>query len=144
MWMLKSRVTWLSLGDKNTSFFHRSTLIRRRNNRITKLLKNDGTWIINPSDIIHEINYYLSNIHAHITLVSPPYQSYIDLIPKLNQEDQNTLTAFPDLIEIKRVVFNLHPYKGPGDDGLHAIFYQRNWDAIKGKLSNEIYNIFLT
>lgn len=42
LWMLKSRITWLSLGDQNTKFFHRSALIRRRHNKICQLQKNNG------------------------------------------------------------------------------------------------------
>lgn len=29
LWMQKSRIQWLWLGDRNTRFFHTSTLIRR-------------------------------------------------------------------------------------------------------------------
>ena len=33
----KSRVKWLQEGDRNTTFFHRSTIQHRMNNRISKL-----------------------------------------------------------------------------------------------------------
>lgn len=34
VWFQKSREKWVALGDRNTSFFHTSTIIRRRRNRI--------------------------------------------------------------------------------------------------------------
>ena len=35
LWAMKSRITWLVEGDRNTSFFYTSTLVHRRRNRIT-------------------------------------------------------------------------------------------------------------
>lgn len=37
IWLQKSREKWFELGDRNTSFFHTSTVIRRRRNRIEML-----------------------------------------------------------------------------------------------------------
>ena len=34
-WAMKARITWLVEWDRNTSFFHTSTLVRRRRNRIS-------------------------------------------------------------------------------------------------------------
>lgn len=45
LWALKSRVNWMLLGDRNNSFFHVSTLVRRRRNRITCMKNNVGDWI---------------------------------------------------------------------------------------------------
>ena len=44
-WSVKSRYNWLIHGDRNTSFFHTSALIRRRRNRILCLKDSLGNWV---------------------------------------------------------------------------------------------------
>lgn len=41
-WALCSRILWLKCGNKNTRFFHASTIQRRQRNRITTLLNDDN------------------------------------------------------------------------------------------------------
>ncbi|KAL8161733.1 hypothetical protein V2J09_013222 [Rumex salicifolius] len=43
LWLQKSRENWLRDGDRNTSFFHASTIIRRRRNKIDTLQNANGT-----------------------------------------------------------------------------------------------------
>ena len=43
LWALKSRVNWSIQGDRNTSFFHMSTLVRRKRNKITAIKTQ---WVI--------------------------------------------------------------------------------------------------
>lgn len=50
----------------------------------------------------------------------------------------------PDREEIRRSLNDLGSLKTPREDGIHAIFYQTNWDIVKGKITLEIQNIFLT
>lgn len=45
LWALKSRVNWMLLGDRNTSFYHISTLVRRKRNSITATMSNSGEWV---------------------------------------------------------------------------------------------------
>lgn len=39
IWLQKSREKWVVYGDRNTKFFHMSTIIRRRRNKVD-MLKN--------------------------------------------------------------------------------------------------------
>lgn len=48
---MKSRTEWIIAGDKNTKFYHLTTLNRRATNKILSLLKTDDTWTFNPSEI---------------------------------------------------------------------------------------------
>lgn len=43
-WSQKSRVTWLTEGERCTKFFHTSTLIRRRQNNILRLKVLGEDW----------------------------------------------------------------------------------------------------
>ncbi|KAL5782731.1 hypothetical protein ACOSP7_007760 [Xanthoceras sorbifolium] len=42
-WLQKSRNTWLKEGDRNTKFFHLSTLIHRRHNKLERLKDTNGS-----------------------------------------------------------------------------------------------------
>ncbi|KAJ6744946.1 hypothetical protein OIU79_031141 [Salix purpurea] len=55
----RSRIQWLELGDRNTSFFHKSLLHRRSRNKIHSLSTLDGT-VLHDQDLIHQhaLNYY--------------------------------------------------------------------------------------
>ena len=50
-WSVKSRYNWLIQGDRNTKFFHISTLIRRKSNRISSLQDNQGNWVHDEQEV---------------------------------------------------------------------------------------------
>ena len=43
MWRHRSRVQWLSEGDRNTRFFHLRATQRKKKNMITHLTRDDGS-----------------------------------------------------------------------------------------------------
>ncbi|KAL8152543.1 hypothetical protein V2J09_010303 [Rumex salicifolius] len=45
LWLQKSREKWIREGDRNTSFFHLSTIVRRRRNRVEMLRDDSGSWV---------------------------------------------------------------------------------------------------
>lgn len=51
-WKLKSKVNWISEEDRNTTFFHTTTLNERRHNRILALLDDYGSWIYDQEGIL--------------------------------------------------------------------------------------------
>lgn len=51
IWFQKSREKWIVMGERNTKFFHTSTVIRRRRNQIEMLKDDDGRWISNSQDL---------------------------------------------------------------------------------------------
>ena len=44
-WALKSRLNAASFGDRNTSFFHISTVVRRYRNKIRCIKNVVGNWL---------------------------------------------------------------------------------------------------
>ena len=53
-WQQKSRNCWLKEGDRNTSFFHMSTVVRRRRNKLEGLKRDDGVWLEDIVDMKKE------------------------------------------------------------------------------------------
>lgn len=44
-WRQKARCDWVKFGDRNTRFFHSTTIIRRKRNKIEALTADDGNII---------------------------------------------------------------------------------------------------
>ncbi|KAL8151487.1 LOW QUALITY PROTEIN: hypothetical protein V2J09_021295 [Rumex salicifolius] len=64
LWKQKSRECWLRDGDRNTSLFHLSTIIRRKRNRV-KALKDDGNnWIYDPAALERLVVEFLRDLYS--------------------------------------------------------------------------------
>ncbi|XP_023893265.1 uncharacterized protein LOC112005249 [Quercus suber] len=55
IWALKSRVNWMIQGDRNTSFYYMSTMVRRSRNRISAIKNSVGEWLYDERDVMEHI-----------------------------------------------------------------------------------------
>ena len=126
LWGIKARTNWLIQGERNTTFFHLTTLICRSHNRVNRIMKVDGDWE-EDIDRVKEIfingfeRLYKTDLEA--CLKSP------DHIPIwghcLSELEARNLFASPSDAEILFALKSIKAFKAPRPDGLHVIFFQR-------------------
>ena len=75
LWALKSRVNWMTQGDRNTTFYHVSTLVRRNRSQIIAIKNAVGDWIYEEGDnkefIRSGFNGIYSTSHVVVARVDP-------------------------------------------------------------------------
>lgn len=129
MWHQRSRVNWLKMGDKNTRFFHLTTVHRRQRNQVAKLKDGNGVWQT-EQDCIADI------IKGHFQkLYSPPQNRNVEEVislvePVVSNEMNHALTRPISREEVKEAAFQMGPLKAPGSDGFPGLFYQKYWDVV--------------
>lgn len=86
LWYQKSRIEWISNGDRNTSFFHMSTIRRRWRNTITTIKDDSGHWVHDKSQVKHLfVNFFtkLFTEEGESDLKAVPQ----DIFPEFPQHD---------------------------------------------------------
>jgi len=63
LWKQKSRVRWLKEGERNTKFFHYTTIQRRMNTTITHIQNRQGERVEDYADIEQELLIYFKQVH---------------------------------------------------------------------------------
>ena len=142
---MEFRYNWLIQGDRNTGFFHSSTLVRRKRNRITCLLDGQGNWVHNEADVTVLIREGFIDLFNTNAMSSPrkvgdfPFWNC-----HISTKDRTRLAADLTFMEVKEGLFSLKPLKAPGPDGLHAGFFQSYWHIVSNAFFEEVSKIFLT
>ena len=124
VWRQKSRETWLKEGDRNSRFFHLSTVIRRKRNSIDAIKSDSGDWIISKSEIK---KFVVSKFIDLFTEDPISYPSGLDnlILPTISSMQNEAFCHSPTPLEIKNVIFGMYNLKAPGPDGLPALFYKQ-------------------
>uniref|UniRef100_A0A2N9ERH6 CCHC-type domain-containing protein n=1 Tax=Fagus sylvatica TaxID=28930 RepID=A0A2N9ERH6_FAGSY len=142
LWALKSRVGWVVEGDRNTKFFHTSTIVRRRANKIVRLRNSVGEWITDNDLIRLHIQQgfvdLFSTSHLH-----PPSGFCLPMwAPRISDQEALSLTAHVDANDVRRSLWSLKAFKAPRPDGLHPGFFQKCWPTVGDSVVKEVRQIF--
>ncbi|KAH9798495.1 reverse transcriptase domain-containing protein [Citrus sinensis] len=143
LWWQKSRKDWIMHGDRNTKFFHQKTIVRMRRNKIEAIQDNSGNWLYNAEEIRkHAVGYF----SALFTSEAASQQAYLvpNYFPTSEAFDLDCVDNPVLEAEIKNAVFSMKPFKAPGTNGLHAIFYQSQWAVVRPSFCKFITDIFTT
>ncbi|XP_074266081.1 uncharacterized protein LOC141588541 [Silene latifolia] len=138
-WKDRSRISWLTDGDRNTTFFQKSVTIRRSFNRILSLTNNAGLTISGHDDLNKHITTYFTDLFTsgkEIAYLVPPVN-----LPSPGPPFTSTF-LIPSSEEIRTAIFSLGSGKAPGPDGFHAGFFKKCWEIIKADFIPFIQNIF--
>ncbi|CAL1379935.1 unnamed protein product [Linum trigynum] len=140
-WFQRSRESWVQRGERNTSYFHNQTAIRRRRNKIDSLKGADGAWITDPQELAVLVFEFFAALYLQENDI------YQDLMPKmafprLEQEEMVALLRPFRAEDIHRAIHEMKPFQAPGPDGFHAAFYQRAWRVVGKSLINLALDFF--
>ena len=141
LWLQKSRKEWLSSGDRNTTFFYRKTITRRKKNQIIPIQDDSCQWLYNSDDIKKHVVEFFSALYTSDKSGSHPY-ALTSCFPPIDTDMLHMLQAPIDDNEVRSTIFNMKPLKVPGVDGLHAAFYQSQWSTVGPSVCSFIKNIF--
>ena len=131
-WRQKSRERWLAEGDRNTKYFHNSTLYNRAKNNITSIKDQQGINTEKSGEIAGIfVNYFKGILNNQQSSNLAAQSRLLKVIPKIvSQEDNIDLNKPITLEEVRKTVFEMNPDKSPGPDGFQAFFFQKCWDII--------------
>ncbi|GAU45928.1 hypothetical protein TSUD_100050 [Trifolium subterraneum] len=129
LWFQKSREQWVKLGDKNSSFFHAQTIIRRKRNRIHKLQLPNGAWSSDSSILQQEAQNYFKNLFSS-SQHSTSSSFNIGTHPTIDEDRRISLSKLVTKEEVTAALNSMKPYKAPGTDGFQCIFFKQYWHIV--------------
>ncbi|KAF7148921.1 hypothetical protein RHSIM_Rhsim03G0108600 [Rhododendron simsii] len=84
-WHQHSRIKWLQMGDKNSRFFHLSTIQRRQRIQIVKLRNDSGLWKMEVNEIAGIIKSHFQSLYAPPTARN--FNDVFSLIDPIGQQN---------------------------------------------------------
>jgi hypothetical protein len=141
-WALKSKVGWVVERDRNTKFFHTSTLVRKRFNKIVRIRNSVGEWITDSDLIRLHIQQGFVDLFSSTHLQAPNRFCLPDWAPRVSDVEALSILAPINEKDVKISLWSLKPFKAPGSDGLHPGFFQKCWNTVGESVVKEVSHIF--
>ncbi|KAL8141078.1 hypothetical protein V2J09_007099 [Rumex salicifolius] len=130
MWRQKSRVDWLACGDRNTTFFHTSTIVRRRRKSVVALRDTNANWIVDKVGLENMVVDYFVDLYQEPVANDPLLRLPRGGFSSISHADLLSLMAPFSDDEIWLTVKQMGALKALGIDGFQPVFYHKCWSTI--------------
>jgi len=133
LWKQKSHIQWLKEGERNTKFFHRTTIQRRHANRIMHFVSNEGETLQSHADLESNlIDYFQDLLTKPISDRQEAINKITRHVPTLVTQEQNAALIRPFTIEeVDQALQDTPKGKSPGPDGFTNDFFHYCWLMIR-------------
>uniref|UniRef100_A0A803PU22 Reverse transcriptase zinc-binding domain-containing protein n=1 Tax=Cannabis sativa TaxID=3483 RepID=A0A803PU22_CANSA len=143
IWRQKSREIWLKEGDRNTRFFHASTVIRRKRNFIGAITNNGIDWISGRTQIG---DYFINHFGDVFCSSNPSFGNALSnlIAPCISGDMNSDSSRVPSPEEVRLLVWSMGPLKSPGPDGMPGFFDRFHWDTVGESVVDTVREFFMT
>lgn len=127
-WKQRAKIFWLAEGDENTKFFHANASARKRNNKVSYLINDQGVRVDDHKDMCDIVSSYFTGVFAgdNVDMITGN-----DSCPRTSSDIQNMkLTEEVSYEDFSVAVKQMHPDKASGPDGLNPAFFQTFWSLL--------------
>lgn len=123
----KSRVFWLSLGDKNTKFFHQKMRSHCLRNKVLSLENSNGVRLCTPSEVKQEIlDYYVGQLGTPFSEKRDAQQVLnLVLTQKVDQDVGMDLVKPVTALEVKQAMWSIKGDKAPAQMIFNSVISNR-------------------
>ncbi|XP_060965673.1 uncharacterized protein LOC115711034 [Cannabis sativa] len=139
-WKQRSKQFWLNSGDRNTKYFHSVASARKRNSGIGQLKDESGTWVTWGSGLEAVITRYFSDLFRSTNIDLGNILNGVRPTVSSEQNAQLLLPITED--EVRNALFQMHPDKSPGPDGMTPAFFQKHWSIVGSDVVNFVRDFF--
>ena len=142
LWFQKSRADAICDGDRNTRYFHLSTIIRRKKNRVEALLGEDGNWVTDCAQVQDMVRQFWMQLFQEEPSGGGAWDPLLcDYFPEIRAEDREKLDRPFSPCEILVALKDMKPYKAPGPDGFQPVFYQKFWNLVQPNVTKLVEDV---
>jgi len=131
--------SWLTKGDRNTSFFHAFASKRRRKNWIRSLKDENGFLVVGD-----QLKHFIANQYQQLFMsCAGSHADYVlnCVYPRVTIEMNESLMEPFTGEEIWNALESIGDLKAPSADGMPSIFYKKFWSLIGDQVKKEVLEV---
>lgn len=132
---LRSKIKWLELGEKNTSYFLSLEKYKGKQKLITSVKKDTGEKLTKNKDIGDQIySHYQNFCQKKLTPTTDnDFETFLRNVnvPQLTADQLNSCEGNLLIEETTKVLRQMKNDSCPGSDGISTAFYKVFWNKIK-------------
>lgn len=141
-WKLKSKNSWLQVGDKNTKIFHSWAKARKMRNNIPSLYDSGGVEHTSEEAKGEIAIKYFTELFS-TSSPSDATELLRGFTPRVTERMNTDLTKPVSDTEIRKAVKAVKSDSSPGADGMTGHFFQNFWSITGPQIISEVKKFFL-
>ena len=137
MWAQRSRIQWLTNGDRNTGYFHGVATQQKRKNFIKGIQNPSDEWVTDENPVSDTFFEFYSRLFT--SPMPHDIERVLDGVQPVVDSSMNAkLTKAYTREEVDLAIKSMDPMNAPSLDGMPPIFYQSFWPSIGLEVSDAV------